>query len=72
MTYTPMSMYHKNLILKQGCSQKCNNNENIYVNNNKSVHHKRDLVKMFFSSILSIDWFTVLSNMILVTFINQF
>ena len=29
----------KNLILNQGCSQKCHNNENIHVDSNKSVHH---------------------------------
>ena len=29
----------KNLILNQGRSQKCHNNENIHVDSNKSVHH---------------------------------
>ena len=33
----------KNLILNQGCSQKCNNNENIHVDSNKSVHHQKIL-----------------------------
>ena len=40
MTYQHVS---KNLILNQGCSQKCNNNENIHVDNNKSVHHQEIL-----------------------------
>ena len=46
MAHTP-----RNLILNQGCSQVCNNNENIHVDNNKRVHHQGDLVKfqVFFS-----------------------
>ena len=28
----------KNLILNQGCSQKCHNNENIHVDSNKTVY----------------------------------
>ena len=30
----------KILILNQGCSQKCHNNENIHVDSNKSVNHQ--------------------------------
>ena len=68
----------KNLILNQGCLQKCHNNKNIHVDINKSVHHHAgDLVKfqMLFSIIFfmfSIDWFTIFSNRILVIFINKF
>ena len=36
-------LYTTYLILNQGCSQKCNNNENIHVDNNKSVHHQEIL-----------------------------
>ena len=66
----------KNLILNQGCTQKCHNNENIHVDSNKCPS-PGDLVKfeVFFSISLlmfSIDWLIILSNIILVIFINKF
>ena len=39
LTYYAMGAIHnvsENLILNQGCSQKCNDNENIHVNNNNN------------------------------------
>ena len=68
----------KNLILNQGCSQKCHNNENILVDGNKSAcQSPEDVAKfqVFFSISLlmfSIDWLIILSNRILVIFINKF
>ena len=60
----------KNLILNQGCSQKCYNNENIHVHNNKRVHHQEifKIPSVLFNILFmfSIDWFTILGNRILV------
>ena len=63
----------KNLILNQGCSQKCNNNENIHVDKNECPS-QGDLLKFqpFFSSILVIEWFTILSNIIVCLFVSSY